>query len=240
MAIAVAEVNLKNHKVVSRQEWIVARQEFLKKEKALSQLRDEMSAALRALPWVRVEKNYVFDTEKGEQTLSDLFEGRSQLMVYHFMFGPEWEEGCDGCTFVSDHVDAARQHFEHRDITYVAVSRAPLEKLDAYKKRMGWTFRWVSSDDGDFNYDFQASFRQEDLQHGPVFYNYKVQKLSGEEQPGLSVFYKDEKGEIFHTYSTYERGLDILIGTYNFIDLTPIGRNEQHGMQDWMKRHDTY
>lgn len=239
MALAQAEVNLKGHKVVSQAEWMAARTEFLKKEKEFSHQRDAMSAELRALPWVKVEKNYVFDTAQGSATLSDLFDGRSQLITYHFMFGPDWQEGCDGCSFVSDHVDAARQHFEHHDITYVAVSRAPLEKLEAYKRRMGWTFRWVSSDDGDFNYDFQASFRQSDLEKGPVLYNFKMQKMSGDEQPGLSVFYKDEKGDIYHTYSTYERGLDLLCGAYNFIDLTPLGRNEQSPM-DWMKRHDTY
>ena len=230
---------LTGHKVVSQDEWIKARQEFLKKEKEFTKQRDAMSAALRDLPWVKVEKNYTFDTPEGKKTLSDLFDGRSQLITYHFMFGPDWNEGCDGCSFVSDHVDAARQHFEHHDLSYVAVSRGPLPKLEAYKKRMGWKFRWVSSDDGDFNYDFGASFRQADLEKGPVLYNFKMQKLTGDEQPGLTVFYKDESGNIYRTYSTYERGLDLLIGTYNFIDLTPIGRNEESPM-DWMKRHDTY
>lgn len=231
---------LKGHKVVSQQEWIAARQELLRKEKEFTKQRDAMSAAIRDLPWVKVEKNYTFDGAEGKVTLSELFDGKSQLIVYHFMYAPDWEEGCDGCTFVSDHVDAARQHFEHHDISYVAVSRAPLSKLEAYKKRMGWTFRWVSSDDGDFNYDFGASFHPEDLQRGPVFYNFKEQTLKGTDQPGLTVFYKDEHGDIFRTYSTYERGLDILIGAYNFIDMTPVGRNEQDGMGDWMKRHDEY
>ena len=234
------EPGLKKRKVVSRDEWNAARAEFLKKEKDFTKQRDAMAAELRELPWVKVEKNYIFDTNEGKKSLSDLFEGRSQLITYHFMFGPDWDEGCDGCSFVSDHVDCARQHFEHHDISYVAISRAPLDKLNAYKKRMGWTFRWVSSDDGDFNYDFQGSFRQEDLQKGPVYYNFKMQKLTGDEQPGLSVFYKDENGDIYHTYSTYERGLDILLGAYHFIDMTPIGRNEKEGMGDWMKRHDEY
>ena len=238
MAIA-SEPILKGHKVVSQQEWIAARQEFLKREKEFTKERDRVAAELRALPWVKVEKNYVFDTNEGKKSLSDLFDGRNQLITYHFMFGPDWEEGCDGCTFVSDHVDCARQHFEHHDLSYVAVSRAPLEKLNAYKKRMGWTFEWVSNSDRDFNYDYQASYRQEDIEKGPVFYNFKMQKLTDTEEPGLSVFYKDEKGDIYHTYSTYERGLDILLGTYHFIDMTPIGRNEESPM-DWMKRHDNY
>ena len=237
----VEEPTLKGHKIVSRDEWNAARAQFLKKEKEFTHQREAMAAELRALPWAKVEKNYVFDTNEGKKSLRDLFNGKSQLITYHFMFGPDWDEGCDGCSFVSDHVDSARQHFEHHDISYVAVSRATLDKLNAYKKRMGWTFPWVSSDDGDFNYDFQASFRQEDLEEGPVYYNFKMQKLTGDEQPGLSVFYKDETGDIYHTYSTYERGLDILLTTYHFIDMTPIGRNEKgNGMGEWMKRHDEY
>lgn len=230
---------LQAHSVVSQTEWLKASEELLKKEKEFTKLRDEISAARRALPWVKVEKNYTFDTPTGVQSLEDLFDGRSQLIVYHFMYAPEWDEGCSGCSFVSDHVDAARQHFEHHDISYVAVSRAPLEKLEAFKKRMGWSFRWVSSGDRDFPYDFQASFREEDLQAGPVLYNFRVQPLRGKDQPGLSVFYKDQDGQIYHTYSSYERGLDMLVGAYNFIDLTPIGRNEQ-GPMDWMKLHDQY
>jgi len=240
MAIAETASGIKGHKVVSREEWIKARQKFLAKEKEFTREREKMAAELRELPWVRVEKEYVFDAPEGKVTLSDLFDGRNQLIVYHFMFAPDWEEGCDGCSFVTDHVDAARQHFEHHEISYVAVSRAPLSKLEAFKKRMGWKFRWVSSDEGDFNYDFQASFRKSDMEKGPVFFNFKEQKLTGTDQPGLSVFYKDEAGAIYHTYSTYERGLDILIGAYNWIDLTPVGRNEKDGMGDWMRYHDRY
>ena len=172
-------------------------------------------------------------------SLSELFNGRSQLIVYHFMFAPGWDEGCSGCSFVCDHVDSARQHFEHHDVAFVAVSRAPYGEFQAFKKRMGWTFRWVSSNQTSFNYDFGVSFRQEDIDRGPVFYNYVLQKLTSQEQPGLSVFTKDPEGNIYRTYSTYERGLDLLIGAYNFLDLTPKGRNESGGMS-WMRLHDRY
>jgi len=226
--------------IVTQEEWLAASQEFLAREKEFTRQRDALSEARRHLPRVKVEKEYTFDGPNGAVSLQDLFEGRSQLLVYHFMFAPSWDEGCDGCSFVCDHVDAARQHFEHHDVSFAAVSRAPLAKLDAYKKRMGWKFPWVSSGEGDFNYDFQASFRREDLDRGPVLYNFTLQTLKGEDQPGLSVFQRDENGEIYHTYSSYERGLDLLIGAYNFIDLTPVGRNESDGMENWMKRHDTY
>lgn len=227
-------------RVVSQEEWLAASRDLLAREKEFTRQRDALSAARRALPMVKVEKEYTFDGPNGTVRLGDLFAGRGQLIVYHFMFAPSWEAGCDGCSFVCDHVDAARQHFEHHDISFTAISRAPLARLEAYKKRMGWTFPWVSSGDGDFNYDYQASFRREDLDRGPVLYNFTQQKLRGEDQPGLSVFLRGENGEIYHTYSSYERGLDLLIGAYNFIDLTPIGRNETGGMENWMKRHDEY
>jgi predicted dithiol-disulfide oxidoreductase (DUF899 family) len=227
------------HRVVSEQEWIEARTALLKKEKELTRQRDEISRLRQELPWVKVEKNYTFDSPEGRVSLTDLFDGRSQLIVYHFMFAPDWEQGCDGCSFICDHVDAARQHFEHHDVSFVAVSRATVEKLEAYKKRMGWKFRWVSSGESDFNYDYHASYRREDLDRGPVFHNFTVQKLNGEDQPGLSAFIKDANGDIYHTYSTYERGGDILIGAYNYLDMAPLGRNEQ-GAMDWMKRHDEY
>jgi predicted dithiol-disulfide oxidoreductase (DUF899 family) len=181
----------------------------------------------------------VFEGQDGPVSLSDLFGGRSQLIVYHFMYGPGWDEGCPGCSFVCDHVDAARQHFEHHDVAYVAVSRAPLAEFQAFKKRMGWTFPWVSSNKNSFNYDFGVSYRREDLDKGPVLHNFVLQKLSGEEQPGLSVFMKDAEGNIYRTYSTYERGLDLLIGAYNYLDLTPMGRNESSAME-WMSFHDRY
>src|SRR5579859_1627536 len=200
------------HKVVSGEEWIKARQELLVKEKELTHAMDAVSKLRRELPWVKAEKQYVFEGPEGNVSLSDLFDGRSQLFVYHFMYGPDWEEGCDGCSFLCDHVDAARQHFEHNDLSFVAISRAAWPKLEAYRKRMGWTFRWVSSLDSDFNSDYHASYTRETLDAGPVFHNYKMQKLNFEEQPGSSVFYKNGDGEVFHTYSSYERGGDILLG----------------------------
>lgn len=230
-----------NHEVVSQQEWIEASQKLLVKEKEWTRAKDELSRMRRELPWVKVEKEYAFDGPNGKETLSDLFAGKNQLIVYHFMYAPDWNEGCDGCTFISDHFDGANWHLPHHNISLVAISRAPLEKLEAYKKRMGWNFKWVSSGDGDFPYDFQASFRQEDLDRGPVFYNFKEQKLRSQDQPGMSVFYKDAEGQIFHTYSSYERGGDLFVGAYNFIDITPLGRAEgENIMGGWMKRHDQY
>lgn len=228
------------HAVVSEAEWVKARQELLAREKAFTRAKDELAAARRELPWVRVEKEYLFDGPDGKVSLRDLFEHRSQLIVYHFMMGPDWEEGCSGCSFLMDHLDGALHHLPHHDVSVVVVSRAPLGNIEKFKKRMGWGFRWVSSLESDFNYDYHVSFRSEELERGPVFYNYKEQKLKGEEQPGLSVFYKDERGEIFHTYSTYERGMDILLGAYNYLEFTPKGRNEVNGMGDWMRLHDTY
>jgi predicted dithiol-disulfide oxidoreductase (DUF899 family) len=227
------------HKVVSPGEWIEAGRALLREEKAFTRARDAMSAARRELPWVKVDKNYTFEGPNGTLTLSDLFEGRSQLIVYHYMFAPGEEEGCPGCSFVCDHVDAARQHFEHHDVAFVAVSRAPLADFQAFKKRMGWTFRWVSSSGTDFNYDFGVSYHRADLESGPVLHNFTMQKLSGEEQPGLTVFTKDDDGNIYRTYSTYERGLDLLVGAYNFLDLTPKGRNES-GPMSWVSFHDRY
>jgi len=212
---------------------------LLKKEKEFTRARDAMSALRRDLPWVKVDTEYVFESPEGPVSLSELFKGRSQLIVYHFMFAPGWDEGCSGCSFVSDHVDGARQHFEHHDVAFAAVSRAPLADFEAFKKRMGWTFTWVSSNGNNFNYDYGVSFRREDLDKGPVMYNFTVQKLNSEEQPGLTVFTKDEDGTIYRTYSTYERGLDMLVGAYNYLDLTPQGRNET-GPMSWMCLHDEY
>jgi len=212
---------------------------LLKKEKEFTRARDAMSALRRDLPWVKVDTEYVFESPEGPVSLSELFKGRSQLIVYHFMFAPGWDEGCSGCSFVSDHVDGARQHFEHHDVAFAAVSRAPLADFEAFKKRMGWTFTWVSSNGNNFNYDYGVSFRRDDLDKGPVMYNFTVQKLNSEEQPGLTVFTKDEDGTIYRTYSTYERGLDMLVGAYNYLDLTPKGRNET-GPMSWMCLHDEY
>jgi len=228
------------HRVVSQDEWFAAASELLKKEKEFTRARDAMSATRRELPWTKVETDYVFEGPDGPVSLSELFNGRSQLIVYHFMFAPGWDEGCSGCSFVNDHVDAARQHFEHHDVAFVAVSRAPYAEFQPFKKRMGWTFRWVSSSQNSFNYDFGVSFHKEDLEKGPVLYNFTKQKLNGDEQPGLSVFIKDEEGNVYRTYSTYERGLDMLVGAYNYLDLTPLGRNEPDGGMSWMCLHDQY
>jgi len=227
------------HNVVSQDEWISAGNALLKKEKEFTKARDAMSAARRELPWLKVETNYVFEGPDGPVSLSDLFNGSSQLIVYHFMYEPGWDEGCPGCSFVCDHVDGARQHFEHHDVAFVAVSRAPLAEFQAFSKRMGWTFRWVSSNQNNFNYDFGVSYHREDLDKGPVLHNFIMQKLKSEDQPGLTVFTKDAEGNIYRTYSTYERGLDLLVGAYNFLDLTPLGRNES-GPMSWMNFHDQY
>lgn len=232
---------LANHSVVPRAEWLAARKALLHKEKELTRLNDELSAQRRNLPWVKVDKNYGFDTADGRQTLADLFDGRSQLIVYHFMFGPDWKEGCDGCSFLSDHFDGANLHLAHHDVTLIAVSRAPLNELLPFKKRMGWEFEWVSSNGSDFNYDFHTSSSKDDLKSGTIVYNFEEvdSEGAGEEHHGLSVFYKSPEGEIFHTYSCYARGVDMLCTTHSFLDLTPKGRNEKRTM-DWVRLHDQY
>ncbi len=237
MTSTVAELTVK-HRVVSQDEWTTARKALLAREKELTRLQDQVSAERRELPWVKVEKTYAFNTERGRETLADLFEGRSQLIIYHFMWRHDLGTGCDGCSFLSDHIDGANWHLPHNDVTLIAVSRAPLDVLDAYKKRMGWKFRWVSSDGSDFNYDYHVSFTKDQLAKGTVYYNYEMTE-GFDELPGVSVFYKDDKGDIFHTYSSYGRGGDILIGAHNYLDLTPKGRNESTIM-DWMRRHDEY
>jgi predicted dithiol-disulfide oxidoreductase (DUF899 family) len=232
----------KEHKIVSQAEWIAARKELLKKEKESTRVRDELSAARRKLPWVKVEKNYVFDASGGKVTLADLFAGRNQLVIYHFMFGPDWQEGCPSCSFVSDHFDGTLPHLAARGVTMAAVSRAPLAKIEAFKKRMGWRFRWVSSGGCDFNADFHVSFSKEELAQGKVNYNYTMQEFPSAEAPGLSVFYKDADGGIYHTYSTYGRGLEAFMGTYGILDLVPRGRDEDHlGFpMEWVRYHDSY
>ena len=230
------------HKIVSRVEWLAARKQHLLKEKQLTRLRDDLARKLRELPWERVEKSYGFDAPSGKQTLADLFAGRSQLVVYHFMFGPDWQEGCPSCSFVSDHLDGALAHLAARDVTLTMVSRAPLAKIEAFKKRMGWRFPWVSSFGSDFNRDFQVSFTKEELARGEVDYNYTRQPFPSEEAPGLSVFYKDAEGDVFHTYSSFGRGLDPLVGTYTILDMVPKGRDEDglgFSMQ-WVRHHDRY
>jgi len=227
--------------VVSQAEWLAARRALLAKEKELVHLRDEVNAQRLALPWVRVEKSYTFDTPHGRRTLADLFAGRSQLIVYHFMLGPGWAAGCPGCSFLSDHLDGALPHLEHHDVTLTAVSRAPLAEITAYKTRMGWRFPWVSSHGGDFNYDYHVSFTPEDLADGKVFYNFAEVDAAqaAPELPGLSAFYKDEAGGVFHTYSSYARGPEELIGTLMILDRAPKGRNETTIM-DFVRRHDEY
>lgn len=227
------------NRVVSKQEWLEARKAHLKKEKELTRLSDELAAERRALPWTKVEKNYQFQTPNGIKTLSELFGQRSQLMIQHFMLGPGWDAGCPGCSFMADHVDGARLHFEHNDLSYVAVSRAPLAEIEAYQKRMGWTFPWFSACGDDFNIDYGVYFTDEQVATGKVTYNYAEIDQMGNELHGLSVFLKSESGDIFHTYSTYARGADIVMGAYRFLDMTPKGRNEKSTME-WIKRHDEY
>jgi predicted dithiol-disulfide oxidoreductase (DUF899 family) len=227
-------------KVVSRAEWLVARKALLEKEKAATRQRDALAAERRALPMVKVEKDYVFDGPGGKRSLRDLFEGKRQLIVYHFMFDPSWEEGCKSCSFLADTFNGAVLHLPARDTSFAAISRAPLTTLQAFQKRMGWTFPWVSSAENDFNYDFHVSFPPEqDMKTAE--YNYGNRGFPTSEAPGASVFLRDGD-DVFHTYSSYARGLDHMIGTYNFLDLTPLGRNEQnlsYGME-WVRHHDQY
>jgi predicted dithiol-disulfide oxidoreductase (DUF899 family) len=229
-------------KVVSHDEWLAARKKFLAKEKEFTKQRDELSRLRRELPWEKVEKKYVFDGANGKETLASLFDGRSQLLIYHFMFGPGWEEGCPSCSFLADAFDAIHPHITQRDTTFVAVSRATLPEIDAFKKRMGWKFKWVSSNGTDFNYDYNVSFNKEQVSGGNPIYNFGTIPAYGEEAPGASVFIQ-KGGEIFHTYSTYARGLDILLPMYNWIDLTAMGRHEEemkpHEMA-WVRHHDRY
>ena len=225
--------------VVSREEWIEARKAHLAKEKELTRLRDALAEERRKLPWIRVDKAYVFDTPQGRKTLADLFDGRSQLVVQHFMFGPDWEAGCVGCSFEADHANTANMHLRHHDVTFAAVSRAPLAKLEAYRRRMGWDFPWVSSYRSDFNFDFGVSATKEDIAAGQVWYNFQPSRDPGEEMPGISVFYKNERGEVFHTYSSYGRGNEEVLSAYMYLDITPKGRNET-GPMSWVKRHDEY
>ena len=228
--------------VVAPAEWLAARKELLRKEKEFSRVRDELSRERRALPWEKVQKQYVFDGPKGKETLADLFGKRSQLIVYHFMFGPGWKEGCPSCSFLADSFDGVSFHLPHRDVSFVAISRAPLPELEAFKKRMGWQFKWVSSFSNDFNQDYHVSFSKEEKARGKVYYNYEMTDFPSDEGPGASVFYKNESGEIFHTYSSYARGLDTMIATYNWLDIAPKGRDEDqlaHSMS-WVRHHDKY
>ena len=230
------------HEVVSREDWLAARKQLLSKEKEFTRLRDRLSGERRELPWVKVEKTYVFDGPDGRETLAELFDGRGQLMVYHFMFGPEWEQGCPSCSFLSDHIDGANLHLPQRDVTLLAVSRAPLAQIEAFKERMGWRFKWVSSYENDFNRDYHVSFTDDEMAQGEVYYNYGMEQFPSEEAPGISVFYKDPDGAVFHTYSAYARGLDMLVGAYNYLDLAPKGRDEAAlpWTMAWVRHHDRY
>ncbi|SLN13164.1 DUF899 domain-containing protein [Oceanibacterium hippocampi] len=228
------------HPVVSREEWLIARKTLLARERAMTHALDELRAERRQLPWVRVEKSYVFKGPDGVRTLGDLFGNHSQLAVYHFMLSPGSEHICEGCSFIADHVDAARRHFEQADLAFAAVARAPIERIEAVRRRMGWTFPWVSAGDSDFNYDFGVSFNREDIAAGRAIYNYGTVIRNSEDMFGTSIFAKDEDGAIFHCYSTYHRGNELLMGAFNWLDLVPKGRNETGGTMSWLKLHDEY
>jgi predicted dithiol-disulfide oxidoreductase (DUF899 family) len=231
-----------NHPVVSGEQWIAGRRKLLAREKELTHLRDEIARERRALPWERIEKNYVFDAPEGRRSLADLFEGRRQLLVQHFMLGPGWEQGCPSCSFMADHTDGMNVHLAHRDVTLVAVSRAPLDQIERFRQRMGWKFKWVSSFGTDFNYDFHVSFTPEDVAKGEVDYNFEAWSSPYEELPGISAFYRNDAGDVFHTYSTYGRGVEVMMGTYAMLDLMPKGRDERdvaHKME-WVRHHDRY
>ena len=253
---------IENRKVVSQKEWLVARKKFLVKEKKFSKLRDELSRQRRELPWVRIEKAYVFDGPSprrsggsnkqagsfghaggpmGQVTLADLFGGKSQLIIYHFMFGPGWKEGCPHCSFWADHYDSVNFHIGQRDTAFAVVSRAPLKEIEPFKKRMGWKFKWVSSFDSDFNFDFNVSFTPKQIKGGVLPYNYGKFKMKIDELQGVSAFYRDKNGDIYHTYSSYARGIDLMNTTYNFLDLTAKGRDENpEATQNWVRYHDRY
>lgn len=228
--------------IVSREEWLTARTALLAKEKALLREMDALAAERRRLPWVKVDKLYVFDTPDGPRTLADLFEGRSQLLIQHFMFGPEWEEGCVGCSFGADHMHGIWIHLENHDVKFAAVSRAPLAKIEAFKKRMGWEFDWVSSHGSEFNYDYHVSFTEAEKAANRVFYNFREDAYAIDELPGLSVFVKDDNGQVYHTYSCYARGTEAASGVFGLLDITPKGRNEgpDGDLSDWVRHHDKY
>ena len=230
------------HAIASRDEWLKARMALLEREKAFTRERDALSRERRALPWVEIAKPYDFDTETGRKTLAQLFGGHGQLVVYHFMFGPDWQQACKSCSFWADNFDRIVVHLAARDVTLVAVSRAPLERLTAFKQRMGWSFDWVSSHDSDFNYDFDVSFSDETLKSGASYYNYRTGGFPADEAPGISVFTKDGNGTVYHTYSTYARGLDMMNTAYHYLDLVPKGRDEDalDMTMAWVRLHDEY
>jgi len=233
---------MENHRIVGEAEWTQARKELLAREKEFTRLRDELSQRRRDLPWVKVDKPYVFEAEGGKLTLPQLFAGKRQLIVYHFMFDPSWEAGCKSCSFWADNFNGIVVHLAHRDVSMMAVSKAPLDKLLAYRKRMGWSFKWVSSSGNDFNRDYHVSHTPEEIAKGEAYYNYTRQKPYASEAPGISVFYQDGAGGVYHTYSCYARGLDMLNGAYHLLDLVPKGRDEANlpFHSSWLRRHDEY
>jgi predicted dithiol-disulfide oxidoreductase (DUF899 family) len=231
-----------SHPVVPSDLWVAERRALLAREKELVHLRDEIARARRALPWERVEKHYVFDAPEGRRSLADLFEGRRQLLVQHFMFGPGWEQGCPSCSYMADHSDGMTVHLAHRDVSFVAVSRAPLANIERFRQRMGWKFTWVSSSENDFNRDFHVSFDAQDRIDGSVYYNYGMTRFPGTEAPGVSVFIRNDEGAVFHTYSTFGRGVEVMMGMYNMLDLVPEGRAERDvpNKMEWVRHHDRY
>jgi len=234
--------NLDNHRIVSKDEWLAARSALLKKEKEFTVLRDKLGQQQRDMPWVSVDKEYLFVGPNGKQTLSDLFDGRTQLIVYHFMYDPNWDAGCPSCSFWADNFNGIVVHLNQRDVTMIAVSRAPYSKIEEYKKRMGWNFKWVSSYDNDFNFDYHVSFTPKELSEKTAFYNYNLQDTHSPEREGVTVFYKDTADHVFHTYSAYARGIDVLNVAYHYLDLVPKGRDEDghEFAQFWVRRHDEY
>jgi predicted dithiol-disulfide oxidoreductase (DUF899 family) len=241
MAKLKTRTGTKEHRVVSPKEWLAARKALLAEEKRLMRLHGRLRQKRRDLPWTKVEKDYVFGGPDGRESLAELFAGKSQLVVYHFMFGPEDSEECPHCSFWADHFEGARLHLPHRDTTLVVISRAPLKKLARFKRRMGWKFKWVSSGANDFNYDFRLSFTPEEIRSGNVFYNYAKSDIPAEDREGIGAYYKDRARAVFHTYSTFARGIDLINTTYNFLDLTAKGRDEDpEGAQNWVRHHDKY
>ncbi|MGO4221209.1 DUF899 domain-containing protein [Lysobacter sp. TAF61] len=242
MNAAIAQANTLAPAVVSPDQWIAARKALLAREKELTYLQDQIARERRALPWIKVDKEYIFNTLDGPRTLAELFDGRSQLLVQHFMFAPGWEQGCKSCSYMADHNDGANIHLAQRDVTFLAVSRAPLADIERFRQRMGWQFKWVSSHGTDFNHDYGVNFTQDEMTSGKVDYNYVRQPFPHEEAPGISVFYRDEAGDVFHTYSRYGRGVEVMMHTYNLLELTPKGRDED-GLDypmEWVRHHDRY
>jgi predicted dithiol-disulfide oxidoreductase (DUF899 family) len=240
MPQVIADRKQQAHQVVGHEEWIEARRKLLEREKEFTQLRDELARLRRALPWEKVEKEYAFEGARGRETLAQLFDGRGQLVVYHFMFGPDWEAGCPHCSRWADSFDGAIVHLNQRDVTMIAVSRAPYKKLAAYHKRMGWRFKWVSSNGSDFNFDYGVSFTPGEMERKAAFYNYREQDPDASEREGISVFVDQGKRGIFHTYSTFARGIDMMNVDYQYLDLVPKGRDEGDRGPYWVKRHDEY